>query len=66
MCLKDVIGNFLPGKEFDAILVDLNDPSKIDLLEDYNLQQLFQKFIYLGNEELMKKVFVAGRVVKQL
>ncbi|KAK6644175.1 hypothetical protein RUM43_000442 [Polyplax serrata] len=66
MGLGCVTGNFLPGKEFDAILIDMNNSSVLDLLDEYNLQQLFQKFIYLGNDQLMKKVFVASRIVKEL
>lgn len=66
--IDDRVGNFNVGKEFDALLIDLNSKdSSIDLdlknEGDFTTKELFQKFIYLGDDHNIDKVFVAGRCV---
>lgn len=60
MNLESKIGNFVPGKEFDALVVDMNG---IDTFGD---DDVFQKFIYLGDDRNIKRVFVAGKEIKGL
>lgn len=64
LSLGSVTGNFELEKEFDAILVNLNNNPAVDLLEEYTLDQLFQKFIYLGDDRMISKVYVAGKEIK--
>jgi guanine deaminase len=61
LALEDKIGNFLVGKYFDAIIVD---PSivgtPIDVHGDDTFQDVLSKFIYLGDDRNIRRVFVAG------
>lgn len=68
--LDDVIGNFVVGKRFDALLVDI-DCDPIDSFDcqsqDTDEEQLLkclQKFIYTGDDRNIIKVFVDGKQVK--
>lgn len=70
LSLGHKIGNFVVGKEFDALLID-TEKSPID---QYNLEtgtpqtdllKLLQKFIYVGDDRNIVQVFVKGRSVKQ-
>ncbi|ESO98756.1 hypothetical protein LOTGIDRAFT_113990 [Lottia gigantea] len=63
--LDDKIGNFEVGKEFDALLVDveLND-SNFDVFESDTFEDIFQKFIYLGDDRNIKRVYISGSQVK--
>lgn len=59
------VGNFVPGKYFDAVIVDLSvHPCNINLLEKYSLKNMLQKFIYTADDRNVAQVFVAGRSVK--
>lgn len=71
----DKVGNFVVGKEFDALLIDVSEDrvGTFDLPENENsakasdetqLLQLLQKFIYAGDDRNIQNVFVAGRQVK--
>jgi len=69
MCLalsiEDKVGNLVPGKEFDALIVDLNaKDSLLDNFKDYTLEENFQRFIYSGDERNIISVYVNGRKVK--
>lgn len=71
MAIDKKVGNFVAGKDFDALLVDVScDP--IDLDEVTNpatkppadrLLELLQKFIYTGDDRNIKQVFVKGESV---
>ncbi|CAJ0912933.1 17945_t:CDS:2 [Entrophospora sp. SA101] len=64
--LQNVIGNFIIGKEFDALWVDpeaKNSPLDIFDNIDDALERIFEKFIFLGDERNLKAVFVKGRRV---
>ncbi|XP_022106133.1 guanine deaminase-like isoform X2 [Acanthaster planci] len=65
--LEDKIGNFEVGKDFDAILVNptvANSPFDVfhstycDTIED-----VVQKFLYLGDDRNIQEVYVAGKRV---
>lgn len=69
MAVSDVVGNFVVGKEFDALLIDVMAADPIDWFDGAvaqpDLMTLLQKFIYLGDDRNVAKVFVAGRQVKE-
>ncbi|KND04997.1 guanine deaminase [Spizellomyces punctatus DAOM BR117] len=66
-------GNFVNGKYFDAILVDLDACAdgrrdhfasrSVDVFEGEGPQECFEKFLFLGDERNVVEVFVAGRRV---
>lgn len=66
----NIIGNFVEGKEFDALIVDV-DGGPIDVYDlpeklwnDESELTLLQKFLYVGDDRNIKEVFVKGRQVK--
>lgn len=69
MAINNKVGNFLPGKDFDALLVDIStaDPVDFDVITnpankdpEVRLLELLQKFIYVGDDRNIKQVFVRG------
>lgn len=65
--LEDSIGNFEVGKKFDALVVDVHtDESQIDIFEDDTIDDMFQKFIYLGNEQNFTEIYIDGQDVMKL
>ncbi|KAI8364562.1 guanine deaminase [Blakeslea trispora] len=60
--LQDHIGNFKVGKAFDALWVDLNR-GPIDLMGGESALQKIEKFLFNGNHENLKHVYVQGRRV---
>ncbi|XP_078070147.1 guanine deaminase [Mustelus asterias] len=63
--LGKVIGNFEVGKDFDAVLVKTNVPnSPFEVFPDDSQQDIFEKFLYLGDDRNMVEVYVAGKKVK--
>ena len=74
MGLEDKIGNFKVGKQFDAIVVDTSfalpkrmlskdPPPVMDVFDHDDPWAIFEKFIYLGDDRLMTKIYVAGNLV---
>jgi guanine deaminase len=62
--LKDQIGSFQPGKEFDALVVSYDT---IDHEPEHEtIEEIFEKFVYLGDDRNVKQVFVKGRSIKKL
>ena len=70
MCKADKVGNFANGKEMDALVIDLNvEGSPIDAFLPKDLGQeeymdMFQRFIYNGDDRNIVQVFVKGKQVK--
>lgn len=74
LSLDQKVGNFVIGKEFDALLVDayvgrtdkfeMPKAMTANLTADDKFQQLIQKFVYTGDDRNILKVFVKGRQVK--
>lgn len=60
--LDDRIGSFNVGNELDALLVESNTGC-IDLNKLCPAEEMLQKFIYLGDDRNIKKVFVASKCV---
>ena len=62
------IGNFEVGKDFDALVIDLNSPDSIlDSYKkiEYTLEERLQRFIYSGDDRNIIEVYVAGNKVIQ-
>lgn len=61
---EDKLGNFELNKEFDALIVDPEcDGSPFDVF-DATPMEIFEKFIYLGDDRNISKVYVKGREVR--
>lgn len=63
--LENKIGNFMEGKEFDALLIDFSqiinkNDDKYQLDDDYSLGEIFEKFIYLGDNRNIEEIYVKG------
>ncbi|ORX96401.1 guanine deaminase-like protein [Basidiobolus meristosporus CBS 931.73] len=64
MGLEDRIGNFVVGKQFDALLIDPSAPeSNFHVYSHDDIYTTFEKFIYVGDDRNIRKVYVDGRVV---
>ena len=65
--LGDDVGNFEPGKAFDALVVNAEDSaagrSAFDVWRGDSSMEVFQKFVFLGDDRNIEHVFVAGRRV---
>ncbi|TMW57707.1 hypothetical protein Poli38472_014310 [Pythium oligandrum] len=67
--LSDTVGNFVVGKEFDALVIDpFGENSPIDFFDEetdtQDVLQTFQKFLFLGDDRNIEAVFVQGKSVK--
>lgn len=73
MALDNKIGNFIVGKSFDALIIDTY-AGAVDKYElpkvltenstpEENFQKILQKFVYVGDDRNILKVFVNGREV---
>ncbi|KAH1008031.1 hypothetical protein HUJ04_005184 [Dendroctonus ponderosae] len=64
--LDNKIGNFRTGKEFDALIVDVDvDDTEVDYLLPCNPMEILQKFVYCGDDRNIVSVFVGGKLVKE-
>jgi guanine deaminase len=62
--MSDKIGSFEPGKEFDALIIDLSaSGSTFENLQEYSLEQKLQKLIYCGDDRNIVEVYVSGQRV---
>ncbi|XP_025269141.1 guanine deaminase-like [Camponotus floridanus] len=65
LTIEDKVGNFMAGKEFDALVIDLNaENNLLDNFTDYTLEENLQRFIYSGDDRNIVSVYVKGRKVK--
>lgn len=65
--LDKKIGNFEIGKELDALLIDVDaKDGPIDSFTEDLLEDRIQRFIYLGDDRNIRKVFVAGKEIKSV
>lgn len=72
--LENKIGNFVKGKEFDALVIDVyvgsvdkfNIPAKVseNWNEEFKFHQMIQKFVYVGDDRNIAEVYVQGKQVK--
>lgn len=70
LSMDDITGNFLPGKQFDGLIVSLEGASqKLDVFEEVaraaEPATLLEKFIYSGDDRNIRRVYVNGRVVHE-
>lgn len=73
MALDSKIGNFIIGKSFDALMIDAYagavDEFKLPKIltekssKEENFQKVLEKFVYVGDDRNILKVFVNGREV---
>jgi guanine deaminase len=62
--MDEVVGNFLPGKKLDCLVVDVNaDNTPIDVFDHESVLEHFQKFLFLGDDRNIVHVFVDGKEV---
>jgi guanine deaminase len=70
--LADQVGSLVPGKSFDAIIVDVRDTAGNPAVWDINagahdldgteaLEGMLQKFLFCGDDRNISDVFVQGR-----
>lgn len=73
LSVDHVVGNFVVGKDFDALLVDVAAGSIDQYIEtelsrskslEKRLLELVQNFVYVGDDRNINKVYVNGRQVK--
>jgi len=61
--LGDTIGNFVPGKEFDALVIDpYATGSPFDVFQG-STAEIFEKFIFLGDDRNISQIYVKGKQV---
>jgi guanine deaminase len=64
--LKDTVGNFENGKEFDALLIDVSakdTPIDAFIKDDLNeeaYREMFQRFLFNGDDRNIVQIFVRG------
>ncbi|XP_057211279.1 guanine deaminase isoform X1 [Triplophysa rosa] len=64
LSLDDQIGNFVVGKDFDALRVNVCVPGgPIDLFPGEGPKAVLEKFLNLGDDRNITEVYVAGRRV---
>ncbi|KAK5871581.1 hypothetical protein PBY51_004455 [Eleginops maclovinus] len=64
LSMDDQTGNFVVGKDFDALRVNVAAPDgPIDLIESKEPKIILEKFLNLGDDRNIVEVFVAGRKV---
>lgn len=62
--LDNKTGNFEVGKDFDALFIDVEVPdSPFDCFNSDDTKDVVQKFLYLGDDRNIRKVYVAGKLV---
>ena len=59
--LSDQLGNFEVGKFFDALVVNVYSNPQIPPSPSESLQNLFEKFIFCGDDRCINSVYVCGR-----
>ncbi|CAH1252146.1 GDA [Branchiostoma lanceolatum] len=64
LALDDTIGNFEVGKDFDALLVDMESSnSRVDTFDFDSTEDLVQKFLFIGDDRNIQEVYVCGQKV---
>lgn len=65
LAMDQEIGNFQVGKSFDALVINLvHELSPVDSFPEKDIDDLIQKFVMLGDDRNIVKVFVNGQTVK--
>ncbi|KAJ3062716.1 hypothetical protein HDU98_001426 [Podochytrium sp. JEL0797] len=62
LSLADTVGNFMVGKDFDALIVNPRvEGSPVDVFEGNTSLEIFQRFLFLGDDRNIEKVYVCGK-----
>jgi guanine deaminase len=64
--LGEVLGKFEVGYEFDGLMVDCrldDDEGGFDYFRDDSAEILFEKWVNMGDERNIKRVWVQGKEV---
>ncbi|KAI8815640.1 uncharacterized protein EV422DRAFT_574941 [Fimicolochytrium jonesii] len=77
--ISETVGNFVPGKEFDAVVVDLDAPAPaasetatsvmdearrpVTVFGHDTVATMFEKWVFLGDDRNVARVWVKGRRV---
>jgi len=62
--MSHVLGNLLPGKHFDALVIDpMVANSPFDVFPQDSIENIFQKFLLLGDDRNISEVYIMGRLV---
>ncbi|XP_076292507.1 guanine deaminase isoform X2 [Lasioglossum baleicum] len=65
LAMADKIGNFQIGKEFDALVIDINaENGYLNNLKEYALEEKLEKLIYSGDDRNIAAVYVNGCKIK--
>ncbi|XP_019622969.1 PREDICTED: guanine deaminase-like [Branchiostoma belcheri] len=66
LALDDTIGNFEEGKDFDALLIDMDSSSsRVDTFDFDSIEDLVQKFLFIGDDRNIQEVYVCGQKVME-
>jgi guanine deaminase len=62
--MGDIVGNFKVGKKLDCLVINVfAKDSPIDVFENQNLLDFFQKFLFLGDDRNIENIFIDGKKV---
>ncbi|KAG0325610.1 hypothetical protein BG000_001735 [Podila horticola] len=65
MGLEATVGNFVVGKEFDAVLVNTAvENSPLDAFEHDSIESMFEKYLFMGDDRNNEKMYVQGKEVR--
>ncbi|XP_076641594.1 guanine deaminase isoform X2 [Halictus rubicundus] len=65
LAMDDKIGNFTMGKEFDALVIDINVKNGyLNDLKEYTLEEKLEKLIHSGDDRNITGVYVNGCKIK--
>lgn len=60
--LQDRVGNFMPGKEFDALIIDPTVlGSRFDVSATDSAHDVFHKFLFCGDDRNIADIYVGGQ-----
>lgn len=63
--IDDTVGNFKVGKEFDALVINLHAKhTPIDPHPGESIKELFQRFLFVGDDRHIEQVYVQGKSVR--
>ncbi|KAJ3150135.1 hypothetical protein HDU89_003223 [Geranomyces variabilis] len=68
--IDSTTGNFAPGKEFDALVVNLDAGGSedsgarpVEIFDHDDAAEMFEKFVFISDDRNISEVYVAGRRV---
>ena len=65
--LEDTTGCFDVGLQFDALRVKMNNVKEETTLFGYeSIQDMIQKFVFVGDDRNIVQIFVNGEIVKDI